>query len=123
MQKLEVFQYGTALDLNMGYYTIRISPASQYKTTIFTESGKFRYIRLPMGMCASRDIFQAKVDELLGNIKGVKTHIDDILVLRNYGFKNHIEKLRIISFRLRATGLKVNAPRCSFGLKDIPYLG
>ena len=29
----------------------------------------------------------------------------------------------IIFGRLRAAGLKVNAPRCSFGLKDIPYLG
>ena len=34
-----------------------------------------------MGMCASGGIFQAKVDELLGDIKGVKTYIDDILVL------------------------------------------
>ena len=29
----------------------------------------------------------------------------------------------IIFGRLRAAGLKFNAPRCSFGLKDIPYLG
>ena len=25
--------------------------------------------------------------------------------------------------RLHAAGLKVNAPKCSFGLKEIPYLG
>ena len=29
IQQLEGFQNATALDLNMGYYTIRISPASQ----------------------------------------------------------------------------------------------
>ena len=29
----------------------------------------------------------------------------------------------IIFVRLRAAGLKVNAPKCSFGLKGIPYLG
>ena len=28
MQKLEGFQYATSLDLNMGYYTIMLSPAS-----------------------------------------------------------------------------------------------
>ena len=72
----------TALNLNMGYYTIRLSPASQDMTTIVTEFGKFRYNRLPMGMCASGDIFQAKVDKLLGDIEGVRTYIDDILVLR-----------------------------------------
>ena len=29
----------------------------------------------------------------------------------------------IISGRLRAAGLKVNVPKFSFGLKNIPYLG
>ena len=76
-----------------------------------------------MGMCASGDIFQSKVDELLGYIKGIKTYIYYILVLGKGSFENHIEQLRMIFFRLRATGLKVNAPKCSFGLKDIPYLG
>ena len=34
-------------------------------TKVVTEFGKFRYNRLPMGMCASGEIFQAKVDKLL----------------------------------------------------------
>ena len=70
-----------------------------------------------------QDIFQAKVDKLLGDIEGVKTYIDDILVLGKDTFEKHIEQLRIIFGRLRAAGLKVNAPKCSFGLKEIPYLG
>ena len=123
MQQLEGFQYATALDINMGYYTIMIFPASQDMTTIITKFGKFRYNRLPMGMCASGDIFQAKVDKLLGDIKGIKTYIDDILVLGNDSFKNHMEQLIIIFRILRAAVLKVNAPKCSFGLKDIPCLG
>ena len=40
IQKLEGFQYATALSFNMGYYTIRIFPASQDMTTIVTEFGK-----------------------------------------------------------------------------------
>ena len=39
-----------------------------------------------MGKCASGDIFQAKVDNLLGYIKGIKTYIDDILVLSKDSF-------------------------------------
>ena len=34
-----------------------------------------------MELCASVDIFQSKVDKLLGDIDGVKTYIDNILVL------------------------------------------
>ena len=78
---MEKLQYATALDLNMGYYTIRILPVSQDMTTIVTEFVKFKYNHTPMGMCASGDIFQAKADKLLGDIKGLKTYINDILVL------------------------------------------
>ena len=122
MQQLEGFQYGTALYLNMEYHTIRRFPASQDMTTIVTEFDKFRYNRLPMVMCASGDIFQAKVDKLLVDIKGIKMYIDDILILRNYFFTNHIKQLRIVFSIFCAAGLKVNSPRCSFWLKVIPYL-
>ena len=73
MQELEGFQYAIELDLKMGYYTIRLSPASQDMTTIVTEFGKFRYNCLPMGMCGLGGIFHAKVDGLLGDIEGAKT--------------------------------------------------
>ena len=76
-----------------------------------------------MRMCALGDIFQAKVDELIGDIEGVKTYIGDILVLSKDCFINHIEHLRIIFSILRAAGLKVNAPKCNLGLKEITYLG
>ena len=91
--------------------------------TVVNECGKFRYNSLPMGMCASGDIFKSKVDKILGDIKGVKKYIVDIFFLRKDSFSKHIEKLRIIFSGLRATGFKVNATKCSFGLKYITYLG
>jgi hypothetical protein len=78
LQELEGFQFASALDLNMGYYTIRLTPAgAKDLTTNVTEFRKLRYNVLPMGMCCSGDVFQAKVDQLLGDIKGVKTYIDE----------------------------------------------
>ena len=43
-----------------------------------------------MGMCASGDIFQYKVDKILRDIKGIKTCIDDILALSKESFYKHI---------------------------------
>ena len=65
----------------MGYYNIRILPDSQYMTTIVAEFGMLKYNCLPMGMCSLEDILQAKVDDLLGDIEGVKIYFDGILVL------------------------------------------
>ena len=76
-----------------------------------------------MGMCASGYIFQAKVDELLGDIEDYKNYIYDVIVLSKDWFTKHIEQLRIIFGRLLASGLNVNDPKWSFGLKEIPYIG
>ena len=64
-----------------------------------------------MGMCASGDISQYKLDKLLGDTKGVKTYIDDILVLSKDSSEKNIGQLIIISGRMRAVGLKVNATK------------
>ena len=123
MDHLEGFQYATAFDLNMEYHNIMILPASQVMMKIVTEFAKFRYNRLPMGICASGDIFQYRVYKLLGDIEGVKTHTNNIWVLRKESFYKHNWKMMTIFGRFRAAGLRVNAPKCSFGLNAIPYLG
>ena len=58
-------------------------------TPIVTEFGKLRYNHLLMGMCGSGDIFQAKIDNLIGDIRVVKTHISDILFLRKESMSRH----------------------------------
>jgi Reverse transcriptase (RNA-dependent DNA polymerase). len=124
LQELEGFQFASALDLNMGYYTICLMPGAKDLTTIVTKFGKLRYNVLPMGMCCcSSDIFQAKVDQLLGDIEGVKTYIDDILVIGKGSFNDHLKQLDTCFKRIQDAGLKVKADKCSFGLSEIPYLG
>ena len=70
-----------------------------------------------MGMCASVEIFQTKLDKLLGGIEGIKMYIDDILVLRKDSSEIHIDELIIIFSRIRVAVLQLNASNCSFGLK------
>ena len=76
-----------------------------------------------MGLYVSGNIFQKKVNELLGDIQGVKEYINNILVLNNGPFEDHVQKLPEIFKRFQKAGLKVNANKYSFGVKDIPYLG
>eukprot|EP00804_Cyclotella_cryptica_P008077 CCRYP_004574-RA/>CCRYP_004574-RA protein AED:0.36 eAED:0.59 QI:0/0/0/1/0/0/2/0/231 len=65
LQELEGFTYGTTLDLNMGYYTIRLEPNSSKICTLIFPWGKYSYLRLPMGIVDSADIFQAKMSALM----------------------------------------------------------
>ena len=122
MQQLEGFQNLTVLDLNMGYYMIQLDYKFKYITTIVTEFSEIHYNVLPMGMVRSGYIFQAKVNELLSNIEEVKAYIEYILVLYKCTFVDHVEQLRLCFSRICKSRLNINANKCSFELKKIPYL-
>ena len=123
LQQLEGFKYATTLDLNMGYYTVSITPGSRDLTTIVTEFGKFRYKRLPMGLCCAPDIFQSKINELLGDLDSVRAYIDDVLILSKDSFEGHLNQVRIVLSRMAKAGLRINAKKSSFGINEVEYLG
>ena len=116
MQKLQGFQYATALDLNMGYYHIRLDPDSQKLCTIIFPWGKYQYLRLPLGVSVSADIFQERMSGLMQGLEFARTYIDDLLCLSNSTFEDHLDKLEQILKRLKEAGLKVNAAKCALGL-------
>ncbi len=72
LQELEVFTYATALDLNMGYYTIRLDPTSSKMCTIIFPWRKYLYKRVPMGFGGSVDIFQAQIMNLMASLEFVQ---------------------------------------------------
>ena len=50
LQELENFTYATALDLNMGYYTIRLDRDSSKLYATILPWAKYSYLQLPMGV-------------------------------------------------------------------------
>jgi hypothetical protein len=68
LQELEGFTYATALDLNMGYYTIMLDPKASKMCAIIFSWGKYSYKRLTMGFGGSADIFQAQIMDLIASI-------------------------------------------------------
>jgi hypothetical protein len=56
LQELEGYTFATALDLNMGYYTIRLDPYASKICTIIFPWGKYSYKRLLLGIAGYPDI-------------------------------------------------------------------
>ena len=81
LQELQWFTFATALDLNMGYYTIRQDPDASRICTIIFSWGKYSYKWLLMGIAGSPDIFQAKMSELMMALEYVKSYLDDLLII------------------------------------------
>ncbi len=93
LQELEGFTFATALDLNMGYYTIRLDPDASKTCTLIFPGGKYSYKRLPMGIAGSPDFFQAKMMELMESLEYVRAYIDDLLCISRNSLEDNLEKL------------------------------
>ena len=114
LQEMEGFTYASALDLNMGYYTIRLDPDAQKICTIILPWGKYSYLRLPMGISGSPDFFQERMTNLMETLEYVRTNIDDLLIITNGTYDDHLQKLEEVLKRLKNAGLRVNATKSSF---------
>ncbi len=94
LQELEGFTYATALDLNMGYYTIRLDPTASEMYTIIFPWGKYSYKRLHMGFGGSADIFQAQIMDLMASLEFVRAYMDNSLIITRGILDKHLQKIK-----------------------------
>jgi hypothetical protein len=104
-QELEGFTFATALDLNMGYYTIRLDPDASKICTIIFPWGKCSYQKLPVGIAGSPDIFQGKMLELMESLEYVRAYLDDLPCISRLSLEDHLEKLEEVLGQLHDAGL------------------
>ncbi len=123
LQELEGFTFATALDLNMGYYTIRLNPDASRICTVIFLWGKYSYKRLSMGIAGSPDIFQSKILELMEDLEYVQAYLDDLLCISRSSLEDHLKKLEEVLRCLCDAGLKVNVEKLTFCALEIDYLG
>jgi hypothetical protein len=123
IRSMEGFTFASALDLNMGYYLIKIDADAQKLFTIVLPWGKYKYKRLPMGIKIAPDVFQNFMSKFVQDMEYVKTYLDDLLILTNSSFKDHLLKLEMVLARLSAAGMRVNISKSKFFAEQIEYLG
>ncbi len=123
LQELEGFTYATTVDLNMGYYTIRLDPTATKMCTIIFPLGKYSYQRLPMGFSGLTEIFQAEMGNLMATLEYIRAYIDDLLVIIKSSLDNHLDKLEQFFIQLRDAGLKVSVAKSFFCAQETEYLG
>ena len=121
--RLEGFKYATSLDLNMGYYHIVLTPYSSKLCTIVTPWAKYEYLRLPMGLCNSPDIFQEQMSELMYGFDFIRVYLDDLLVISKGDYIIHLSRLENVFSRLAEAGLRINGKNSFFLQPELEYLG
>ena len=67
-----------------------------------------------MGVNVSPDIFQEKRSNLMAGLEFVNTYLDDLLIISNSTFQDHLCQFQVVLHRLRRAELKENAEKSSF---------
>ncbi|KAL5468831.1 hypothetical protein EMCRGX_G029953 [Ephydatia muelleri] len=110
------------LDANHGYWQIPLDRASQLLTTFNTPFGRYCYTRLPFGISSAQEVFQKRMYQLFGDLPGVETDIDDMLI-HGRTEEEHQQRLTAVLKRCQEVHLTLNKEKCQFGVPQVTYLG
>jgi hypothetical protein len=120
---MDGFSYCTTMDLNMGFWGIRLSENAQRLCTIVLPWGKYSYLRLPMGLSCSPDIYQEKISSIFIDLSEVVVYIDDILIITKGSFQDHLLVLDEVLCRLVRNNLKIHLDKSKFFAYEAEFLG
>ena len=112
-------QYFTVLDATSGYWAMPLSKESSILTTFQTPYRRYRYLRMPFGICSAQEVFQKKMARIFEGLSGVHIIVHDILVAGST-VEEHDGRLRATLATARKNGIKFNPKtiqRCSTEVK------
>ncbi|XP_055622017.1 uncharacterized protein K02A2.6-like [Toxorhynchites rutilus septentrionalis] len=110
------------IDLTDAFLQMEVEESSRKLLTINTHRGLYQYNRMPPRIKAAPGAFQQLIDTMLAGLPNCAGYLDDVIV----GGKNteeHHRNLYAVLHRIQEYGFTIRPEKCSFGQKQIRYLG
>jgi len=114
----------TALDLQSGFWQIRMVPEDVKKTALITKTGLYDWTVMPFGLKNATSTFTRTMSSVFKEMgdKFLKVFVDD-LNIHNENWEDHLRHLGVVLSRLREVNLKLNPSKCCFATESIVFLG
>lgn len=125
LSKAKVF---SVCDVKSGFWHVKLDEESSFLTTFATPFGRYRWLRLPMGVSPAPEVFQRKLTQALDDLPGLYIIADDVLITgqgetQEMAQKDHDDKLRLFLNRCRQKNIKLNAEKFKLKQKEATYIG
>ena len=126
--KLSNAKVFSVLDAKSGFWQIKLDEESSKLPTFNTPIGRFRWLRMPFGVCSASEEFQRRLNITFENLKGTAVIADDSLVFGEgddieAARNDHDQNLRNALQRARERNLKMNKEKAKLRLTEFPYIG
>ena len=102
------------LDAVQGYYQLPLDEESSYLTTFLMPTGRYRFLRAPMGMSPSSDEFCFRTDRILAEVPGVLKIVDDAL-LQAPTYAELCRRFRVACEAAREGNLTLSREKVAYG--------
>ncbi|CAB0044246.1 unnamed protein product [Trichogramma brassicae] len=112
----------STVDLQKAFYQIPVAEEDIEKTAVTTPFGLFEFLGTSLGLRNSAQSMQRTMNHILRNLPFAKAYIDDIFVASS-SHEEHLAHLRQLFTTLREANLKLNEQKCTFGRREVLYLG
>jgi len=112
----------TTLDAEKAFFQIDLDTESSKLLTFNTPYGRYRYLRMPMGIVSAPEKYQAKIEEVFAGLEGTEVIMDDILIWAD-NEQEHDQRLKAALQRAREKGLKLNRNKCKVKRSQVVYQG
>ena len=121
---LEGSCYFSTIDMSWGFYQLPMEEASQEYTAFSTPFGSFKWLRMPMGLTGSPNIFQSLMAKVIVGLiwKITIPYLDDCIIFSRT-VEEHLERLREVFQRFKDANLQINPTKCEFFRQKVPFLG
>ena len=118
----------TTVDMRQAFWMLKLDRESSMITTFETPFGRYRWLRLPMGLNVSPEIFASRVQAALSGLHGVHCIADDILVTGSgddttAATRDHDANLLALLERCRQKGIKLNREKFRMNRPETIFMG
>ncbi|KAI7933772.1 hypothetical protein MJO29_016727 [Puccinia striiformis f. sp. tritici] len=117
-------RFFSKIDLQQGFHQMKIAETDVPKTAFGTKYGHFEWLVMPFGLVNAPSTFQRMMTSLLREFIDVyvQVYLDDILIYSK-SESDHIRHVESVLEILRREELRCSGAKCSFGLREIQYVG
>ena len=114
----------TTLDIAWAFHQVPVHPDDIPKTGFSTIDGHYEYLVMPFGLKGAPWTFQRIIQKALGKLlyQCVIAYLDD-LIIYSISDEQHLIDLQAVFQALREANIKLRLEKCSFGQKEVQYLG
>jgi len=124
ISQLGISAWFTALDLQSGFWQIRMAPEDMGKTALITKSGLYDWTVMSFGLKNATSTFTQTMSEVFKDLgdRFLKVFVDD-LNIHSESWEDHLQHLEVVLSKLREVNLKLNPNKCYFAAESIVFLG